>query len=622
METTYTTSLLFQKNDASPVFASIATPLQRGREFAPEGYTGIMLSGGFSQLSPGTSFPLSPTLQLNGDLTTMDEAGLESLAMAELERVNGVSYRSYTVEADKRVCVLAEDVHRMVHFVDTYEGVLDIEPLLLKGSHPDHASVTEIAIARQSEGYRIDYSIRSPINDAACTYCGNCGVACLENCLTEHLFLDYEKCTFCKECERVCPVGAIDIYSVETRVLEIPTILVLEGSRIDLPEEQETIFSEDELSELFKRLFPYQVDEVVSHSNSICQYSGRLGYGCRRCLESCSFGAVKQDENGVSVDPLQCRECGNCIAACPTGAIQYERFDDRSFVEYFRKVPLSEGCSVVLGNEEELHKLWWKHKGQRYVHQFFLEYPKVEALSVFHLLFLFALGAGRIVILSKTGGSGEVLRQVSMANRLLQSLFAFDDFIVISSSDILPQHLHVKHYHPQRRFYGDLTYRNRRAKIASVLQFLLRESGRGNSITVQRGDLKGFGSVDCDAGRCTHCLACLNECSMAALEADEKQLTLTYTAGKCVGCGVCVRVCPESALQLAGEFTIDNSYFQKKVLAQAEPATCKGCGKVFGTSKSLEKVKEIMSGHSLAGDGYLEYCDTCKVARIFETEES
>ena len=44
---------------------------------------------------------------------------------------------------------------------------------------------------------------------------------------------------------------------------------------------------------------------------------------------------------------------------------------------------------------------------------------------------------------------------------------------------------------------------------------------------------------------------------------------------------------------------------------------CKECGKAFGTKKSYERVAAILARRQEAENGYLEYCETCRVAQIF-----
>lgn len=51
----------------------------------------ILLAGGFSSIHPDSSFPLSPTLQLNGDLTDTDDTKMIALARAEFTRHTGQS---------------------------------------------------------------------------------------------------------------------------------------------------------------------------------------------------------------------------------------------------------------------------------------------------------------------------------------------------------------------------------------------------------------------------------------------------------------------------------------------------------------------------------------------------
>jgi len=117
-------------------------------------------------------------------------------------------------------------------------------------------------------------------------------------------------------------------------------------------------------------------------------------------------------------------------------------------------------------------------------------------------------------------------------------------------------------------------------------------------------------------------MACLNECRTAALKADEKSLSLNYEGGLCVGCGVCVQLCPENALALEQAADIDSRYFVEKQLAEAEAVHCKGCDKIFGTRKSLDRVLQILSARESINRDHFEYCSDCRVVKLFEAQES
>jgi hypothetical protein len=43
--------------------------------------------------------------------------------------------------------------------------------------------------------------------------------------------------------------------------------------------------------------------------------------GCKRCISSCSFEAIKMQGNKAVVDEDICRGCMRCMRACPTLAI-------------------------------------------------------------------------------------------------------------------------------------------------------------------------------------------------------------------------------------------------------------------------------------------------------------
>ncbi|OIP93606.1 MAG: (4Fe-4S)-binding protein [Syntrophobacteraceae bacterium CG2_30_61_12] len=44
---------------------------------------------------------------------------------------------------------------------------------------------------------------------------------------------------------------------------------------------------------------------------------------CGVCAPMCRFGAIREDEDGFSVDPLRCEGCKVCVAFCPAEAVRF-----------------------------------------------------------------------------------------------------------------------------------------------------------------------------------------------------------------------------------------------------------------------------------------------------------
>jgi ferredoxin len=614
MEKVFSTTYIRTDEDGRPDLESYHGKIVPGQPLAPYHNDTVLLSGGFPMLSPDSRFPLSPTLQLQSNLTSLRHEELLSVAEAELQRYQSIRYRSYRRDADPRVCVIATTAAELDDFIDTYGGVLEIHPLLLGGSCPRYPAVTELEIEEAKPHYRIRYGKRSPFNNELCTYCGACA-ACPQKCISPHLHLDYDQCTFCKECEKMCPVDAIDIGGVEEIVLHAPAILLLGTAEPDLPEKKSRIYRENQLQEYFKTLFSTEIKEVVCHNNNICQYSGRLGIGCGRCVDSCFHKALSRHETGIVVDHALCRECGSCIAACPTGAMQNGSFNDESLMRYLGMLRIGKGRDLVIGGEQELHLLWWRNGAGQIENTFYLEYPTLHALSFFHLLLFFSSGFSRVILLQD---SESLRNEVEKANAVVSSLFDRAEFACCTRPADYDAAFHdIVFPHPLENFLEPAIFENRRALLSRIFLHLIRESGR----ELDTGRISAdFPSISCDAAGCTQCLACLNECRTGALRADEESLALIYTAGLCVGCGVCVQVCPEKVLALADGSSVKERFFKGDVLAQAEPAVCRKCGKVFGSRKSLDRVLQILSSSETVNTDHFEYCGTCRAVNLFQAE--
>ncbi len=619
MRNEFSTFVLFRQGSASSGFKKTKVSPQHWRQFLSESSLDILLAGGFSRLSPDQPFPQSPTLQLNLDLTARNDSGLRELAEAELERLNAVNFSSLLIDADPRVCVIGESPNDLEHFLATYGGVLEIEPILMKGCHPDFPGAVEASVVAENKGVRVDFTVRSPIDKSSCTYCGRCGSACPEACLSENLFVDFSKCTLCRNCEQICPVQAIDISSIETRSLHVPAVVILNEAPVSLPLDRARIFTKDTLSDFFATISAVEIQSAISCDNRICQYAGRLGIGCQRCLNICPSSAITLGIGGVSIDTRACRECGACVAVCPTGALQYERFADRSFYRYFHRVHYAPGTTVIVGCEEELHRFWWRTgTEERNDHLFFLEHPNGHALNPMQLLLLFARGAGRIVLLrgsSEAAYSGSRPGEAAMVNALIESLFGYSETVVSCNQDEVQKYLDARDGYPLPSLFADPVYNGRRPAMAAILEHLVVSSGR--QFQLEQKGLPWFAALECDKNLCSLCLACLNECKTAALAAEQPSFSLLHTPVRCIACGICVQVCPENALHIASDVLINKEIFHSQTLAKGEAMVCRDCGKAFGTKKSYERVAAILAQRKGKENGYLEYCDTCRVARIF-----
>ncbi len=587
-----------------------------------------LLVSGFSRQMPDASFPLSPTLQLNADLAASPHESLSKIALAERNKLLANQLKSYTYTVAPRAAVIAADAQLLADFLDLYGGILEITPILYAStSRSEYISADELNLKPASSGgYLLRSLFRAPIDRQNCNWCRACISNCSEQCISSDLEIDFARCTLCGDCVDVCAGAAIDLYARAEQEFAVPAVILLgDAVDIELPAERQMIFRDNEIENFLAQIGEHQIEETVVYHRELCQYCRRLDLGCRQCLDACTHGALQRDTDGISIDYLMCQDCGACVAACPTGALQDQRFADLSFFSYFAQLEIVQPQVAVLGSESELRQLWWYNGGHSREPYFFLEYPQVRALTATHFLFLFALGFSRIVLLesgNRVAEQSSSTRERQLAADILCRLFAIPEFIVTTTGRDFNGLSLKAESNPLKQAYADSSFTSRREKMSSILRFLLTaaEAQVGEPL-IETEYRTTYGQLRCAEERCTACAACLNECHIGALTSDPRNYTLNHEPALCVQCGTCAAVCPEEALSLEPGLVLSKAFFQSNLLSRTEPMICKQCGAHFGTKKSYQHVIECLreTGRFAEQEEVLSYCETCRAVKVFES---
>lgn len=380
------------------------------------------------------------------------------------------------------------------------------------------------------------------------------------------------------------------------------------------------------LDALNSRLGQFKYHAPVHYDDRFCQYHLRRpdesGEGwCHRCVDECpSFGVSKDDSlMQLKFSALDCIACGKCVMVCPSGAIKRDGFS----LEAAQKIAkLYFGITPVVMNsqiESDLEGLEIKEqliKTMLDSNALALFTPQVHALNETYLLTLMQESAKQVVLFDIS--KDKLLEEsVGMVNGITQAIFGIDGVLLAHSYDELiaaikkTKDLDVKidwHY----------TYaQDDNEALYQVFSQRLLSMVRGGDF----GKLKArdHGRIIVDSNKCTLCLSCVGACNVGALSSSE--FSLFHHPSLCTTCGYCMPSCPEKAISTDfGGIALNETFLQKNEVAKSEGFKCVECGKIFASSKSVEKIAAIMAP-IFSGDEArlrsLQCCDTCKVKVMF-----
>ncbi|WP_457756352.1 4Fe-4S binding protein [Thermodesulfatator indicus] len=572
-----------------------------------------LLIGAFACEVPDENHLFSPTLRVNASLGDFDRFFLEKIAILEKKRFEENWVKSYTVNKKGKIIVLSKEPEKLTRFEYIYGGLLDLFTLSLGTPSLTHPVAQDIKVSKSKENYLVEFVRRLPIDEEKCTYCGICGPSCPKEAILPDLQVDFTRCDLCLECVKACPEGAIDFNRFESIELKAPYLLFLEETKIELPKDQDGIFFFENFDELLALQGEHEVVELVKQKPKNCQHISYLKTGCSLCLEACPEKAIKEIDDGLQIDHFKCNGCGTCISVCPTGAVVFSPFEDQSFFEYFGELSLK-NCRVILAHEEDLKTFWWFRNKEKFPEHIFIEYGEPRALNSAHLLYLWARGASQVYLVAEKKLGIE--KELAFANKIAHHFSGKEPFKILLPQEFKTISLEKPPKNPLKEFFSlPEGIKERREVLKEVLAFLI-SINKEIPIVLEHDS---FGEVTAKEG-CTLCGACLNVCRIGALSANEEDFALIFTPIKCIACSACLVACPEKVLELTKGLRLEKGFLQTKTLAKSDPARCRNCGKIFGTKKSIEKVKELLKAQGRLKDleEILELCEDCRAIKMLE----
>jgi ferredoxin len=523
------------------------------------------------------------------------------------------SARQYSVTIQPKLILIFNDSKKMNYYENIFGGIYALTPVLISNIFSkEYIAASNIEISGRFPELNVAINSSFAIDFEKCTYCGECYKICPEKCISHNLEIDLQKCTYCNKCSDVCDENAINVSLFKEEEFQAPFVLTDVSEILEEYNHVNGIYDTSQTDEILSFTGEFLVEENILHNENICQYSGKLGYGCKRCLEACEHNALYVENNQINVEHLLCVSCGKCVSVCPTGAMQIADCNDYEFINQMKKKNIGNNSIFIFGNSQDLRKFKWTYS-EIINDDFILFEHESHFFNLLHYLFLFSIGFSRVVVFSDKFSDNN---QIKFANKLIEYLFKYPNFI---TDKIEISSIEKKFKNPLKIKYDKFSFSSRRDKLSDILKFLY-ESSEIENIQIEENFLNIFGEVLVDANKCSLCLSCVEHCKIGALSSDENSFSLNHNPSICIQCGICENVCPENAIELSPGLQLSNMFFIEKELCRDEPVTCPGCGKIFGSKKTFERVREklIDAGLFEKKGKFLHYCEECRVKRIFE----
>lgn len=368
----------------------------------------------------------------------------------------------------------------------------------------------------------------------------------------------------------------------------------------------------------------------VTNNTHLCAHSRAEITACNACIDNCSSSAITSDGEHVKIDPLICDGCGDCVALCPSGALE---FDAPSTSYLFKRIQTL--ASSFLCADGVAPKLLVCDSGHgsdmiSLAARFGQGLPEdvipleMESTALFgHAEMLAALGCGfaRVdILLPPKSNSSTTQSQANLTRAIAGD--AVVRLLQPDDPDALCDALYGAMALPPKD--GSILAQGGRRQIARLAAKALVDD---TSMPIPLPADAPYGKVDVNSDACTLCLSCVSLCPAGALSDNPDKPQLRFTEDACLQCGLCTKLCPENALSLVPQFDLSDAALTPRVLHEEEPFACISCGGLFGVKSTVEKVSSLLAGkHAMFATSdaakLIQMCDNCRVQAQYHSEDS
>ena len=378
----------------------------------------------------------------------------------------------------------------------------------------------------------------------------------------------------------------------------------------------------------------------VDYDAGLCAHSRNSLNGCSRCLDVCPAGAITSAGDTVEIDPAICGGCGYCGAVCPSGAAQTVLPPADATMQQ-----LSQLLDHYLEAGGKAPRLLLTDDGYgtemiEMIARFSSGLPATVLPMTMHsvgrvghdiLVTAIAQGFDQVAILTnpnKADEAPQIARQIDLARALLQGVKADDDnrFMLIDAADPDVVASQLRDTLPGKSVKpAPFSPLGSPRGITRLAMRGLASSQKAEIGAIDLPDGAPYGRVDIDTDNCTICLSCVSACPAGALQDNPDAPQLLFREDACLQCGICAATCPEKVISLVPQFNLADSAMNAELVIEDTPFHCTGCGKPFGSSRSIERVIEKLSGHSMFSGSkqtdMLKMCEDCRVDAMFSEND-